>query len=118
MRRVDGERGEDREDAFLEHRIDVLAIVVVERGVVGESQPDLTEALDDRSEGPHLALHEVDCAPLDLGQLLLDSHAVRAQGGDAGAPLLHEAADANLEELVQVAARDGEELCPLEQGTR
>jgi hypothetical protein len=118
VRRVDRQRGEHREDALLEHAVDVLAIPAVERSVVGEPKADFAKALDDGLERAHLTRREVDRATLDLGQLLLHRHAVRAQRGHTGSALFDQAADANLEELVEVAARDGEELRALEEHAR
>src|ERR1035441_5032498 len=85
---------------------------------VREAQSHLAEALDDGLERSHLARGEVDCPALNLRELLVDGHAVGAQRGDTGAALLDQAPDANLKELVKVAARDRQELGPFKQRSR
>ena len=112
---VDGERGEHREDPVLEDRVDVPAVLAIERVVVGEAKADLSEPLCDRSEGEHLTGHQLDRPGADLRELLVDRHAIGAERGDPRPPLLDESTHANLEELVEVAARDGDELRALEQ---
>ena len=66
MRRVDGQRCEDREDPVLELRIHMSAVVVIERGVVRESKTDLAETFHDRLERAHLAGGEIDGPALNL----------------------------------------------------
>ena len=98
--------------------VDVLAVAKVERAVVREAESDLTETFHDGPERAHLPGCEVDGATLDLGELLVHGHPVGAQRGNTGSTLLDQAADSDLKELVEVAARDGEELRPLEQRAR
>ncbi len=97
---------------------DVLAVLGVERRVVREAQPDVGKLLDDVAEGVDLPRRDIDGAGADLAELLVDGHPVGAQRRDAGAPLFDQAADSDLEELVEVGARDGEELGALQQDPR
>ena len=117
MARVDGERGEHREDALLEHLVEALAVVLVEVVVRAEDDADLGEARRELRRGrsarpePTLVLDGV----ADLEELLRRRAAVGRGRGDAGRHLVLQAGDADLEELVEVLAEDGEELGPLEQ---
>ncbi len=65
-----------------------------------------------------LARRDVDGTSADLAELLVDGHAVRAQRRDTCPPLLDEAADPDLEELIEVGAGDGEEFRTLQQNPR
>jgi hypothetical protein len=51
----------------------------------------------------------------DGGQGVLQRHAVRSRLGIAVFNPLQDAGDANLDELVQIAGRDGQKLHPLEE---
>ena len=118
MRRVDGERRQHREDPVLEHGVHVLAVLGVERCVVREPKTDVGELLDDVAESVDLTRRDIDGPRADLGELLVDGHAVGAERRDTGSTLLDEATDSHLEELVEVRARDGQELGALQQHSR
>jgi hypothetical protein len=112
---VDCKRGEDREDPVLELRIDVIPVVVIERPVIREAKSHLAEPCDDGLERAHLTCREIDRAALYLVELRVHGHPVRTQRGDTGAALLDQSPDADLEELVEVATRDGKELRTFEE---
>ena len=116
---VDGERREHREDALLEGLDEELLVVVVEvvppgeaHAVVGQRRDDLVE------EQPLLSVDEDLHALAHLDQLLAGGAPVRRGGAEPGGHLLLEAGHADLEELVEVLAEDGQELGPLEQRHR
>ena len=116
MRGIDGQRGEDR--------IHLGAEVAAHPGELGAGElgPGLEDevlALEGGQEmvAPAAVLllddrchHEMDAAELFAG-----AEAVEAGVDDAGIHLLDEAGHADLEELVQVGADDGEELEPLQE---
>src|SRR5438477_10728826 len=112
MRRIDGERREDGEDRLLEDAVEMPAVVIVERAVLGEPQPDRIECCENVGERARLASGELDRLFSDGRELLVDGHPIRAEPGKARPLLLDEATDADLEELVEVAAEDGQKLRP------
>ena len=116
--RVDGERGEHREDALLEHLVEVLAVVVVELVPAREDDADLAQRRARSASGKMARARRVEPVDLvaDVEQLLGRRCGRRAWWSViAGRDLVLQAGDADLEELVEVLAEDGEELGPLEQ---
>ena len=119
VRRVDGERGEDREDAFAEEFAEVLAIVGVELGPTDEPHALLLERGTEFLHPERVrAAVELRHAFHDAGELLLGRRSLGRSGADARFPLFLEARDTHLEELVQVGTEDREELHPLEEPIR
>ena len=113
---IDRQRGEHREDPLLERLDHELLVVVVE--LVPARQPDPVggQRRDDAvEEEALLAQHQALDPVAHLEQLLARGAAVGRGGADPGRHLLLQAGDADLEELVEVLAEDGQELGPLEQ---
>ena len=112
--RVDRERRQDRED-LVEEALAEGVVVLGDRGVVddldaldGQLPPDVgvdRRQLVDEGEDPVAGGVE----------LLLRRPAVGRVGGAADLRLLAQPGDPDLEELVEVAGEDGQELDPLEQ---
>ena len=119
MSGVDGQRSEDREDFAGE---DLAQVLLLGFGQVLEPAAEDDSLLlqgrqDFLFEDPVLFLDELGDEGGDAVDLVLREHLVGPGGpGDAGVDLLHQAADPDHEELVQVGGEDGEELEPLEQG--
>jgi hypothetical protein len=119
VRAVDGKRRE--------HRLDVAREVLARNAarrlaeVLPAGDPDAVRN-EGRCElpGEHCALprEQLERARPNLRALLRGRAAVEALGGDAGAQLLVQRADAHLEELVQIGADDRRELDALEQRQR
>ncbi len=115
--RIDGEGGEERGDAVLEDGGGLGALGVGELGRGEEDDAFLSEGGD---EG---FVEEVVLVGVHCQNALADGCEV-ADRGEAGvvpglppaAPLEHEGADTDLEELVHVRGGDGEELDALEEG--
>ncbi|EFX59988.1 hypothetical protein DAPPUDRAFT_346030 [Daphnia pulex] len=113
---IDGQRGEDREDAAVELGPEVLLVETVELvplaesdAAFGENGNDLVEedAVGPSREHRHLARDQAD--------LLRRREPVGAQVGDPGLHLVEQACGPHLEELVEILAEDGEELGALER---
>ena len=113
---VDGERGEDGVDLALEDLDEVLAVVVIEGGPVGEADAGLGQGGDDEvQEDVVLAPDELlDPAP-DHGELLAGPQAVDRAGAHAGGDLVLQGGDPDLVELVEQLGEDGQELGPLHE---
>ena len=117
MTRVDGQRREHREDALVEERVHLGALLGRERlpvedlhAVRGEGGAHLIA--EDRGL---LELEQVGATPDGLEHLAGGQSAGRAYG-DAGGDTTLEPSDAHHEELVEVAREDGDELRALEHG--
>ena len=119
--RVDGQRGEHREDPLLEHLDEVLPVVVV------ELVPRARTGCRPRPRAGTISSRKI--ALLPVGELERPAPAARGAarpavrpsgraGADAGRDLVLQAGDPHLEELVEVLAEDGQELGPLEQRRR
>ncbi len=116
MTRVDRQRGEDRVDLALEDVDEVLAVVVIEGGPVGETDVRLCErGHDEIQEDVVLAPDQLFDAGPDHGQLLARAQAVDAARAHARRHLVLQRRHPYLVELVQQLGEDGEELGPLEQ---
>ena len=86
-----------------------------DRGVVHDLDPFLGERRADVERDPRVVRRQLEHALADRGELVLGGPAVGRQRGLARLDLLAQAGDADLEELVEVAREDREELDPLEQ---
>ena len=113
---IDRERGEDRKDPLDEHFPNPGAVIAVKGfpfcqpdGMIGETRQDVVEKRGPAplEQGLHLQT--------DGGQLVGHRQAVGRRPGNTGRLLVLEAGDANLEELVHVGGKDGQELDPLQQ---
>ena len=117
MAGIDRQRGQDREDVGLEVGVEVLAVGV----------RHVADALAERQSlggerGQHV-LHEARAMLANLlphdgrdrRELVLGRHAVGSTLDDPGGHLLLEPRHPHLEELVEVAAEDRQELEPLQQ---
>ncbi len=112
---VDGEGGQHREDPLLEDLVQVRPVVLVQARPVAEADTVAVEVGHQPvEEGAPLAGVQLDHLEPDRPDLRLRSLGV---GGGALEPRrqLLEAADPDLEELVQRSARDGQEARPLQQ---
>jgi hypothetical protein len=119
MRRIDGERRENREDVDVEHLVEVHTVVVVELVPVGEMDAGGCE-VGDELVGEDVARtgnESADARP-DAAQLLADRLEIRAGAAESGLELHLQAADPHLEELVEVVAEDRHELDALQQRQR
>ena len=117
MPRIHGQRCEHGEDPLLEGLDEELLVVVVE--VVPARQPDahLGQRRGHRiEEQTLLTSHKCFDSRPHLDELLGRWPPVRRWAADPRGHLLLEARYANLEELVEVLAEDGQELGALEQG--
>jgi hypothetical protein len=114
--RVDRERRQRRMDAALVLVAQALLLLFVERIPVDEA-----DALGGEARQQLLGVHALLPAQqlldveADLGELLGGAAPVGRRGEHAGVDLRLEAGHAHLEELVEVARGDGEELHALEQ---
>ncbi len=114
MARIDGQRGEDRED-LVDEPLAQPGVMVRQRGVVDDGDTLVGELLAEAGEDRRMLVDEgLDAGP-DLGQLFGGGPPVRRDRGRSGGDLLTEAGDPDLEELVEVAGEDGQELRPLEE---
>ncbi len=116
MGRVDRKRGQDREDVLVELRRHVLALRLAQR--IGGADPDpghIQAGGELIVEDAHLPIGERLDPAADSAQLLGRGGAVDCRGSDGGVDLLLEARYADLEELVEALAEDGEEVDAVEQ---
>src|ERR1700733_9029874 len=114
--RVDGQRSEDWIDLTLEDLDEVTAVVVIERGPVGETDAGLRQGgHDEVQEDVVLAPDELLDSASDHGQLLARPEAVDTARAHAGGDLVFQRRHPYLVELVEQLGEDGEELGPLEQ---
>ena len=114
MARVDRERREDRED-LVEEALAERLVVLGDGRVVDELDALGRERPADVDEDRRVVGDEVEDALAGGRQLLVGGAPVGRAGDLAGLDLLAQAGDADLEELVEVAGEDGQELDPLEQ---
>ncbi len=115
MRRVDGERREQRKDVGEEMLLQPAALRLFQLRTVdqgdaggGEIRPQLQPALLLIAGEPPDRLD-------DAHELLVGREAIGAAADDALAHLALEAGDAHHEEFVEVVGRDRQEAHPLEQ---
>ena len=120
MRRVDGERRQHGEDAVLEHLAQLLAVRRLELVPVDDADARASRASSRmlvRRSGPRGST-----APATRARIASScSRGLSPSGevvGEARRRLLLEPGDANLEELVEEAAEEGEEVDALEQRLR
>ena len=114
--RVDGQRGQHREDALLEQLLAVLLLVRVE--VVPAHQLDavLAEGRHDVvAEHARVPGHQLGGGAPDQVQHLARHQPGRRPHGDTGRDPALEAGHAHHEELVEVAGEDRQEADPLQQ---
>ena len=114
MARIDRERREDRED-LVEEALAERVVVLGDRGVVDQLDALRGERPADVDEDRRVVGDELEHALARGGELFVGGPAVGRAGDLAGLDLLAQAGDADLEELVEVAGEDGQELDPLEQ---
>ena len=116
---VHRQRGQHGEHPLLEDPPEVRPVGVVQ--IVPRREADVLLL-----EGRHQLLHERAIhasgeflhPQADVVELFPRRHPVRRRRADAGGPLLLQAGDADLEELVEILAGDRQELRTLEQGGR
>ena len=115
MRRVDGERREQRKDLPQEVILEPALFLLRDVGAV--DQHDALLGQHPAKLEPALLLvgpqHRDRLA--DAGELLGGGETIRRLGGDAGAQLTLEAGNADHEELVEIIGRNRQEPDPLEQ---
>ena len=114
MSRIDGQRREDREDLVEEALAEGL-VVLRDRRVVEQLDPLGGERAPDRDVDRRVVGDELEDARAGGRKLLLGGAPIGRTGDLAGLDLLAQAGDADLEELIEVAGEDGQELHPLEQ---
>ena len=113
MRGVDREGRQDREDLVDE----ALAQLGLAGPLIGSDDADafFRQLLADAVPGVRLLCLELEHAPADAIQLLAGGEPIRRGLGVTRGHLLHQARDAHLEELVEVAGEDGQEADALEE---
>ncbi len=114
MAGIDRERRQDRED-LVEEALAERLVVLRDRGVVEELDAFGGERPPDVDVDRGVVGDELEDARAGGRELLLGRAAVGRTGDAAGLDLLAQAGDADLEELVEVAREDRQELDPLEQ---
>ena len=112
--RIDGERRQHRED-LVEEALAERLVVLGDRRVVEQFDPLGGQRPPDRDVDRRVVGDELEDARAGGRELLLGGPPVGRAGDLAGLDLLAQAGDADLEELVEVAGEDGQELHPLEQ---
>jgi hypothetical protein len=117
MRRVDGERGEDGEDALGEEVVHPILLVGGQLvptqdldAFGGQLRADLL------GEHPGLFGDQLLRPAEDRGVQVAGHHPAEAGHGDAGGDPPLEPGDSHHVELVQIGGEDGQELGPLQQG--
>ena len=113
---VDCQRGEHREDPFVEPVVEFDAFVVgdaVPRDDADAGGGELGDELVD--EGAIDAIDEVEHPVADLGEGLRRRATVGRRPVDTGDELILQGSNADLEELVEIRRRDGTELRSLQQ---
>ena len=111
---VDGERREDRVD-LVEEALSQRLVVLRDRGVLEELDAFGSQRPPDIDVDRGVVGDELEDPRASRRELLLGRPAVGRTGDAAGLELLTQAGDADLEELVEVAREDRQELDPLEQ---
>jgi len=114
---VDGQGRQHREDAVVEDVDQIGAVVVVERGPVRQQDPRLAQGRDDLAqEHGGLTTDQLLDLRADGSQLFGRREPVGRRGSQPGGVLVAQRGHPHLEELVEVAAEDGQELGPFQQG--
>ena len=111
---IDRERGQDRED-LLEEAFAKRLVVLRDRAVVDELDAFLGKRRPDVNGDARVFDGQLERPLSDGCKLVFGRAAVGRAGHPARLDLLAEARDADLEELVEVAREDRQELDPLEQ---
>jgi hypothetical protein len=116
MRRIDGHWCEHREDSLVEGAGELFALGGAElipvrqpNAAFGELRQQLLR------QDALLDLGELEGSTANSVELMFDAQSVGRDHGHRRVVLDVQQCDANLEELVEIAARDREELHPLEQ---
>jgi hypothetical protein len=115
MRRIDGQRREQREDLAQEMVVEPGALFLRHLRSVDNRDAVLRELAAQLAPALLLVARERRDRFRDARQLLGGREPVRAPGGDAGAQLAFQAGDAHHEELVKIVGRDREEAHPLQK---
>ncbi len=117
MAGVDGQRRQDGEDLSLKDVDQVVAVVVVERRPVRQSDAGRRQlGCDLVHEDMRLPGHELRHPGTDGPQRVARAQAVCGPGPQPGVDLVLQTGHAHLEELVEALGEDGQELDPFEQG--
>ena len=111
---VDRERGQDRED-LVDEPLAQPGVVLGDLVVLDDRDPLVDERLADLRERRRVLGHEMPDERLDPLELLGRRQAVGRQPRRPGGRLLAQTGHADLEELVEVAGEDRQELDPLEE---
>ncbi len=115
VRRIDGERRQHREHAFLKLGFQPVAILIRKRSRAYDVDFFLGKILlQNGKRGLLLHLQVVDFLQ-NIFELFCRGLAVRGPDGDLLAHLAFETGDANHEELIEIGRRDGQETQPLQQ---
>ena len=112
---IDGERRQHREDPVLEHLAQLVALRRLELVPVDDADSRGAELVAHGLEDPAGAGGQLLHADADRVELLARAEPVRRRRRQTGRRLLLEAGDADLEELVEEAAEEREEVDALEQ---
>ena len=115
VRRVDGERREDREDLVEEVALHELEVGALEVGGAEDLDALVAHELAQDAEAFLLAHHQRAGVGVDAAELVGGGEAVGARDVHAGAHQAAQAGDADGVELVEVRGGDREEAHPLEQ---
>ena len=119
MRRINGQRREHRKNTSTKLGDEVIAIGLVEVGDRSDRDPLLLEGRRHvPGEEIGAPLQQVSRPLVDGTELLTGRHAVGRCLWEGGMDLLFQTGDADLEELVDVLAKDRQEAHSLEQGQR
>jgi hypothetical protein len=116
MRRIDGERRQDREDLVDEILVEPRALGVGELAGIEDGDAGFAQFVLQGGPGVLLARHQGRDALADCHELLGRGHAVVAQQGRAGLQHVDQAGHSDHVELVQDVGRDRQEAHPLQQG--
>ena len=114
MARVDGQRGQDRVD-LVEEALAQRVVVLGDLVVIDDLDALGREGGADVAEDRGMVGDQLQDASPGGDELLHRRPSIRSPGDRAGFDLLAQPGDADLEELVEVAGEDGQELRALEQ---
>ena len=115
MRRIDGERREQRENLAKEMILEPGLLLFRHVGPVDQDDALLGQHLPQLAPALLLIARQHRDRLRDARELLGRGEPVRALDGDAGAQLALEAGDADHEELVEIVGRDRQEAHALQQ---
>ena len=115
MRRVDGERGQNRKDAFHEEGVQPRAVGRAERLHLANDQPGMGEFALHAMPGVLLIGDQPTRADVHVGKLLRGRQPVGRERREARLRLTDEAGHTNGIELVEVGATDRDEAQALQQ---